>query len=192
MLIRIFCKFGEHHREEDFSYTQQPVEDEVLVHTWRDATLAELTELLAQEHREVRQSETKCTFKVVFPNSDGKWITRHLGSTAIGRRLNDDISTQTLAQVRFQVGDFMSVAIYPPRSSMAARVDEGKEGRRGEAERDAAKKELDEEAGNKAGSERAEKKEADGDKENADGKEDKDKNEDQDKADDPEQEAKKD
>ena len=29
MLIRIFCKFGEHHRDEEFSYTQQPVEDEV-------------------------------------------------------------------------------------------------------------------------------------------------------------------
>jgi hypothetical protein len=48
MLLRIFCKFGEYHRDEDFSYTQQPVEDEVLVHTWRDATLSELTELLAQ------------------------------------------------------------------------------------------------------------------------------------------------
>lgn len=133
MLIRIFCKFGEHHREEDFSYTQQPVEDEVLVHTWRDATLAELTELLAQEHREVRQSETKCTFKVVFPNGEGKWMSRHLGSTAIGRRLADDISTQTLAQVRFQVGDFMSVAIYPPRSSLAARGAEEKDRMRSEA-----------------------------------------------------------
>lgn len=48
MLLRIFCKFGEYHRDDDFSYMQQPVEDEVLVHTWRDATLAELTELLAQ------------------------------------------------------------------------------------------------------------------------------------------------
>lgn len=191
MLIRIFCKFGEHHREEDFSYTQQPVEDEVLVHTWRDATLAELTELLAQEHREVRQSETKCTFKVVFPNSDGKWMSRHLGSTAIGRRLHDDISTQTLAQVRFQVGDFMSVAIYPPRSSMAARAGEGKEGRGGEAERDAAKKELDEDAGNKTGSERTDSKETEGDKEDAGSKEVKDKNEGQGKADDPDQEAKK-
>jgi histone deacetylase complex subunit SAP18 len=133
MLIRIFCKFGEHHREEEFSYTQQPVEDEVLVHTWRDATLAELTELLAQEHREVRQSETKCTFKVVFPNGEGKWMSRHLGSTAIGRRLADDISTQTLAQVRFQVGDFMSVAIYPPRSSLAARGTEEKDRVRSEA-----------------------------------------------------------
>ena len=190
MLIRIFCKFGEHHREEDFSYTQQPVEDEVLVHTWRDATLAELTELLAQEHREVRQSETKCTFKVVFPNSDGKWMSRHLGSTAIGRRLHDDISTQTLAQVRFQVGDFMSVAIYPPRSSMAARAGEGKEGRDGEAERDAAKKELDEDAGNKTCSEKTDNKETERDKEDAGSKEVKDKNEGQDKAEDPDQESK--
>lgn len=117
MLIRIFCKFGEHHRDEDFSYTQQPVEDEVLVHTWRDATLAELTELLAQEHREIRQSGTKCTFKVVFPSGEGKYTSRQLGSTAIGRRLPDDISVQTLAQIRFQVGDFVSVAIIPPRAA---------------------------------------------------------------------------
>jgi len=40
---------------------------QVLVHTWRDATLSELTELLAQEHRQVRQSGTKCTFKVLTP-----------------------------------------------------------------------------------------------------------------------------
>jgi hypothetical protein len=40
---------------------------QVLVHTWRDATLSEITELLAQEHRQVRQSGTKCTFKVFAP-----------------------------------------------------------------------------------------------------------------------------
>ena len=40
---------------------------QVLVHTWRDATLSEITELLAQEHRQVRQSGTKCTFKVLAP-----------------------------------------------------------------------------------------------------------------------------
>lgn len=37
------------------------------MHTWRDATLSEITELLAQEHRQVRQSGTKCTFKVLAP-----------------------------------------------------------------------------------------------------------------------------
>ena len=134
MLIRIFCKFGEHHREDEFSYTQQPVEDEVLVHTWRDATFNELTELLAQEHREIRQGGTKYTFKVVFPQGDGKWIPRNLGSTMIGRRLPDDISTQTLAQARYQVGDFMSVAIYPPRTRDLVRdADKDKDRVRSEA-----------------------------------------------------------
>ena len=115
MLIRIFCKIGQHHQDGDFSYDEQPIEDEVLLHTWRDATFAELTELLAQVHREIRHSGTRCAFKVVFPGGDGKWISRQLGSTAVGRGLQDDISMQTLASMRFQAGDFMSVAIHPTR-----------------------------------------------------------------------------
>jgi hypothetical protein len=39
----------------------------------------------------------------MFPSAEGKYVSRVLGSTAIGRRLPDDISTQTLAQIRFQV-----------------------------------------------------------------------------------------
>ena len=38
---------------------------QVRVHTWRDATLGEITELLAQVHREVRQGGTRCSFKVI-------------------------------------------------------------------------------------------------------------------------------
>mmetsp|Transcript_6657 Transcript_6657/g.23478 ORF Transcript_6657/g.23478 Transcript_6657/m.23478 type:complete len:296 (-) Transcript_6657:181-1068(-) len=118
MLLRLFCKVGEHHRDDEFSYKQQPTDEEVRVHTWRDATMAELTELLAQVHREVRQSGTKCTFKVLYPDANGKFVSHVIGSTAIGRRLHDDVSQKTLAQIRYQVGDFFSVAIYPPKSAM--------------------------------------------------------------------------
>eukprot|EP00960_Hanusia_phi_P076537 768575-Hanusia_phi.AAC.3 len=132
MLLRLFCKVGEHHRDDEFSYKQQPADDEVRVHTWRDATMSELTELLAQVHREVRQSGTKCTFKVLYPDANGKFVSHVIGSTAIGRRLHDDVSQKTLAQIRYQVhltfhlahlttlqvGDFFSVAIYPPKSAM--------------------------------------------------------------------------
>ena len=48
MLLRLFCKFNAHHEDAAFSYKDQPLADEVRVHTWRDATFGELTELLAQ------------------------------------------------------------------------------------------------------------------------------------------------
>lgn len=55
MLLRIFCKFDNHHDDAAFSYKTQPLADEVRVHTWRDATFGELTELLAQ----VRAASTR-------------------------------------------------------------------------------------------------------------------------------------
>lgn len=116
MLLRIFCKFNEFHEDSDFSYEKQPMDDEVRVHTWRDATLGELTELLAQMHRQCRQAGTRVSFKVVYPDANGKWVSHMLGSIAIGRRLQDDVARKTLAQIRFQVGDFLAVAIYPARS----------------------------------------------------------------------------
>ena len=29
MLLRLFCKVGEHHRDDEFSYKQQPTDEEV-------------------------------------------------------------------------------------------------------------------------------------------------------------------
>ena len=58
-------------------------------------TLAEMS-----QRKHIRNTQ------VVFPNGDGKYISRHLGSTGIGRRLPDDISGQSLQQIRFQVSWF--------------------------------------------------------------------------------------
>lgn len=56
MLLRIFCKFEDHHTDNSFTYKDQPLSDEVRVHTWRDATFGELAELLAQVTPFIRTS----------------------------------------------------------------------------------------------------------------------------------------
>ena len=49
LLIRTFIKKGMHHRSEDFAVRgEEPVADEVAIHTWMNATLRELCELLKQ------------------------------------------------------------------------------------------------------------------------------------------------
>jgi histone deacetylase complex subunit SAP18 len=131
MLVRMFVKFEEHFEDRVFTASGQPVDDEVRVHTWRDATIGELTELLAQVrapckapaplprvarrsalkgarcrqvHKPVRAVGTRCSFKVVQLDHGGKGVSYFVGNTALGRGVRDDVSRRALGQIRFQVG----------------------------------------------------------------------------------------
>lgn len=62
MLVRLFCKNNSFHRLEEF-VDKQPVDDELVIYTWKDATLKELTALIKQVHEECRHAECKFQFR---------------------------------------------------------------------------------------------------------------------------------
>lgn len=88
-----------------------PKSRELQIYTWLDATLKELMGLV-REIPEYRAKGTQFSFSVVFPEpSAPNFRMRPLGVTIGGKRGPDD--ELTLAEARYQIGDFIDVAILP-------------------------------------------------------------------------------
>ena len=80
----------------------------------KDATLKELMSLVKEVNPDARRKGTVFDFAIVFPDARrGGFIMKEIGSTAAGRKGSDD--TITLESKKFQIGDFIDVAIQPPR-----------------------------------------------------------------------------
>ncbi len=75
-----------------------------------DCTLRELMSLIREVNPETRQKGTIFSFATVYPdNRRGGYRLKDLGQTCSGRRGTDD--DITLHSRKFQIGDFMDVAI---------------------------------------------------------------------------------
>ncbi|XP_020625864.1 histone deacetylase complex subunit SAP18-like [Orbicella faveolata] len=113
LLLRVFCNQGRHHRLDEYSRTALP-SNELQVYTWKDATLKELMSLVKEVNPDARRKGTVFDFAIVFPDARrGGFIMKEIGSTAAGRKGTDD--TITLESKKFQIGDFIDVAIQSPR-----------------------------------------------------------------------------
>lgn len=109
-----------------------------------DATLKELTSLVKEVYPEARKKGTHFSFNIVYPDPRGKmyrlvlfhnrirkivenpqlWMMyfdmcpfqlcrlKDIGSTVSGRKGTDD--SLTLQSQRFQIGDYLDIAITPP------------------------------------------------------------------------------
>ncbi|KAJ8500148.1 hypothetical protein OPV22_010700 [Ensete ventricosum] len=111
LLLRVFTKIGGHHPAEDFAVRGKEPKDEVQIYTWKDATLRELTDLVKEVSQEARKRDAKLSFAFVYPDKNGRFVVRPVGMTyshGNGRRLDD---AKTLAELGFQIGDYLSVAI---------------------------------------------------------------------------------
>lgn len=97
-----------------------PPESELQIYTWIDATLTELMGLVREVREEYRQKGTTFNFSVVYPEprSPG-YRMRDIGETCGGKTGPDD--DVTLAQSRFQIGDYIDVAIRPPGQTQRPR-----------------------------------------------------------------------
>lgn len=79
-----------------------------------DATLKELTGLVKEVNADARKKGTYFDFGVVFPVTNSTtYRIREIGSTCAGRKGADD--NITLAQKNFQIGNYLDIAISPPR-----------------------------------------------------------------------------
>ena len=80
-----------------------------------DATLKELTSLVKEVNTDARKKGTFFDFAIVYPDARiPQYRLREIGTTCSGRKGADD--TATLSSKRFQIGDYIDIAISPPRS----------------------------------------------------------------------------
>ncbi|XP_028319065.1 histone deacetylase complex subunit SAP18 [Gouania willdenowi] len=113
LLLRVFTtNNGRHHRVDEFNRGNVP-SSELQIYTWMDATLKELTGLVKEVYPDARKKGTMFNFAIVFPDNRSKmYRLKDIGSTVSGRKGTDD--AMTLQSQRFQIGDYLDIAITPP------------------------------------------------------------------------------
>mmetsp|Transcript_30244 Transcript_30244/g.55250 ORF Transcript_30244/g.55250 Transcript_30244/m.55250 type:complete len:156 (+) Transcript_30244:305-772(+) len=107
-LIRFFPKTGSHHRVEEFA-DKSSLPEEACIYTWMDANLRELSELVKEIQPAARERNAKMSFSFVYPNKNGDNIMMQMGTVHSSRRSDDDL--KTLSSLKFQIGDYLDVAI---------------------------------------------------------------------------------
>mmetsp|Transcript_883 Transcript_883/g.1377 ORF Transcript_883/g.1377 Transcript_883/m.1377 type:complete len:139 (+) Transcript_883:71-487(+) len=110
LLLRVFVKFGGHHRVEDYAIRGKEPDGEMQIYTWPDATLRELTELIKQVNREARRPTARLSFALVYPDKQGHNVLREIGHAHSTRKGEDD--EKALGELHFQTGDFLDVAVF--------------------------------------------------------------------------------
>ena len=112
LLLRVFWTIGRHHRPEEFFRTVPS--NELQIYTWKDATLKELMTLIKEVNPDARKKGTTFDFATVFPNPrQAGFLLKELGVTTAGRKSPAD--NITLESKKFQIGDYVDVAVQYPR-----------------------------------------------------------------------------
>ncbi|CAL1271458.1 unnamed protein product [Larinioides sclopetarius] len=112
LLLRVFLNNARHHSLGEFVRGNVPP-NELQIYTWMDATLKELTNLVKEVNPDARRKGTYFDFALVFPEARGPgYRMREIGRTCSGEKFPDD--NKTLASCRFQIGDYLDIAITPP------------------------------------------------------------------------------
>lgn len=121
-MVKMYCRINGHHRLDEFAPPRFPVDDEVIVYTWRDATLLELSQLVrgVMSGPVATDPTLKFSFQLLYPNPhrSGQFISKPLGwafESIPGDQQSSQIinsSERTLESFRFVPGDMIDVAIY--------------------------------------------------------------------------------
>jgi len=113
LLLRVFLSNVRHHGPSDYARGSVP-SNELQIYTWMDATLRELTSLVKEVNREARKKGTIFDFSLVFPDkTTSVYRLCDIGGTVSGQKGPDD--NKTLRECRFTIGDYLDIAITPPR-----------------------------------------------------------------------------
>lgn len=126
MMLRLFCREGGFHKIDDFwKKSSLPIDDELIVYTWRDATLKELSTLIQQVHITSLTIDTSFSFRLLYIDDECRISTRTLGVVYNNperksfrfydyeSRIPDELVT--LYDAEFVPGDYIDVAIYDGR-----------------------------------------------------------------------------
>lgn len=118
MYVRLFCRMNGHHPLSAYEH-DPPIEDEVIIYTWRDATLRELSDLIKEVNVECRRRGARFSFQLIYYDYRGIVRMKDMGMVSNGRIGRDD--AVTLEKVKFVQGDFIDVAIFTGNSGSLAR-----------------------------------------------------------------------
>lgn len=128
-MIKMYCRINGHHRLDEFSPPRFPIEDEIIVYTWKDATLKELSLLVREVLGDsdlpggVKGTDPvlKFSFNLLYPDSrrsGAQFLSKSMGWSFEGGESEarilqlPDSSNKTLDNFKFVPGDFIDVAIY--------------------------------------------------------------------------------
>lgn len=110
LLLKMFCCINGHHHLDEYGQDRHPsTEDELVVYTWRDASLSELAGLVKDVFEDARKLGVKLSFRLIFQSSTGRWSSRDLGTVINGRTGREDY--KTLEELGFVTGDYIDVSI---------------------------------------------------------------------------------
>ncbi|CAJ0565959.1 unnamed protein product, partial [Mesorhabditis spiculigera] len=114
LLLRIFCSNSRHNPISEYGNRGSVPANELQVYTWLDCSLRELTQLIKEVNPEARKRGTTFDYSVVAPDRMGpRFQMREIGNTMNGSRGVDD--NKTLHQCKFEIGDYIDVAITTPQ-----------------------------------------------------------------------------
>jgi len=123
LLLRVFLSEQRHRPIVEYARGNVPA-NELQIYTWQDATLKELTSLVKEVNPDARRKGTYFDFALVFPDVRGPgYRMREIGTTISGQPGPDD--GKTLSDARFQIGDYLDVAITPPQRAPPPRHPRG-------------------------------------------------------------------
>ena len=118
-LLRAFVRVGRPHDLASFaSWGAAPLPaPEAQIYSWPDATLRELADLLRAVPPANAHPSAPLSFALIFPDRHGRPAARPIGRIFATPGANPD-ETKTLGQLRFCIGDYLSVIVDdrgPPR-----------------------------------------------------------------------------
>jgi len=115
-LIRVFVREGQHLTNEAYADPFKLPSSQIHVHTWMDATLEELCDLVASVRDEVRKAK-RCiiSFALVYPDRKGKMVVKPVAQVEYPDHFSQekDMRRKSLSELKFEIGDFLDVAIRP-------------------------------------------------------------------------------
>eukprot|EP01083_Nonionella_stella_P122484 368539_1 len=121
-LIRVFVHRGRHAEDEEYrDPTNLPQKGQIHIHTWMDATLLELKQLISKVIPELSSpsgNDAVLSFALVYPDRKGKMIVKSCGkvmNTDRDRHKKD--AQKTLKDLKFEIGDFLDVSIETSKRS---------------------------------------------------------------------------
>lgn len=115
MLLRLYCS-PNHHPLRIFSSPETlPTSSEIQIHTWRDATLKELSLLIQSVLPSAANNNVRFDFRLIYLDlMRGAFMPREVGAVFNDREGKDDLLT--LEDLRFVQGDYIDVAIQTTES----------------------------------------------------------------------------
>merc|ERR1719334_922566 len=111
-LVRVFINDNQHLTAADFANPDDLPEGALHIHTWKNATLQEIVQLVSQVRHELRNPKYnyRVSFAFVYPDSTGKNVVRDCEADVFTQR-KDPNNRKTLGELGFDIGDHLDVAL---------------------------------------------------------------------------------